>query len=307
MIPNNVLVKVPATTANLGPGFDSLGLALNLYNRVSFTLGGKGIIVEKKGEGEACLPSDSTNYIYQAFKKAYAAHGSKLPSGLNIHCENNIPIGSGLGSSAAAALAGLLGANELLGKPFQQEDILNLAVEMDGHPDNAAPALLGGLAVVTHDSNGKLVYQRFDIPKLKIFIVVPQFDFPTNKARAVLPSRNLLSDAGLNIGRAVLVAQAFIKGDIRLLGKVMDDKLHQPFRIPLIPGAQAAMNIAKEAGAIAVALSGAGPSIVAFTEYENDVIIQAMVKSFKKEKIKARGFYLSVNNEGAKVKLIPNP
>ncbi len=196
-------------------------------------------------------------------------------------------------------IAGILGANALLGEPFIQEEILEIAVEIEGHPDNCAPALLGGLVVVAYDSDHNLVTQKFEIPSLTISIAVPHFNFRTQAAREALPKQVSLVDAVDNIGRAVLVTQALRQGDLALLGKVMEDKLHQPYRLPLIPGAKAAMQAAKEAGADAVALSGAGPSLAAFSKTNEGIISTAMVNAFAKEGIETRGYNLNVNPHGA--------
>ena len=192
-----------------------------------------------------------------------------------------------------------MGANPFLGDPLNQEEILELAIEIEGHPDNCAPALLGGLIVVAHDSDRNLVTQKFEIPPLTISIAVPQIDFPTQSARDALPDQITMQDAVDNIGRAVLVTQALRQGDLDLLGKVMEDKLHQPYRLPLIPGAQIAMQAAKDAGASAVALSGAGPSLAAFSKYDDGKISDAMVRAFAQEGIKARGYDLQVSPKGA--------
>jgi homoserine kinase len=195
-------------------------------------------------------------------------------------------------------IAGILGANSLLEGALNQDDILKLAVEIEGHPDNCAPALLGGLVVVGYDLEGNLVTRKIVIPSLKISVAVPRFDFPTQTAREALPNQISLQDAAENIGRAVLVTQAFHQGDLGLLGKVMEDKLHQPYRLPLIPGAQAAMKAAREAGAAAVALSGAGPSLAAFSKNDAGKISDAMVKAFKEVGIKSHGYSLQISSQG---------
>src|SRR3972149_6380318 len=258
-------IKVPATTANLGPGFDALGLALDLWNVAEFTVtNDKQISLAIEGEGKDQLPTDANNAIVDAALQVYELAG-KTCNGMQIHCVNRVPLGSGLGSSSAALLTGMLGANAMLGEPFPREEILKLAIETEGHPDNVAPAMLGGLvASIIHESH--VVSLRLTLTgqrrPIHITVVLPDFDFPTKQARAILPKQVERKDAIYNISRAVLVTEALRTGDLDLLGKAMTDALHQPYRIPLIPGAQAAMEAMKRAGASAVALSGAGPTMV---------------------------------------------
>jgi homoserine kinase len=223
-----------------------------------------------------------------------------------VDCVNQIPLSSGLGSSAAAKLTGLLAANALLGKPLTNAEILNLATEMEGHPDNVAPAMLGGLVVSTTE-NGNVVAHRIvgteNAPSLYITVVFPEFHLPTQEARRALPQQVTLKDAVHNISRTVLVAEAFRNGDIDLLGKAMTDTLHQPHRLPLIPGAQAAMDAAKGSGASAAALSGAGPSVIAFSSKQDPAIGEVMKHAFEERGLQARIFQLKMSNHGAEVQI----
>jgi homoserine kinase len=213
-----------------------------------------------EGEGKDKLPTDANNTIVEAALQVYDLVG-KPCTGMQVRCVNRVPLDSGLGSSSAAMLTGMLGANALLGNPFSREEILKLAIETEGHPDNVAPAMLGGLvASIIHESH--VVSLRLTLTgqrtPIYITVVLPDFDFPTKQARAILPKQVERRDAIYNISRAVIVTEAFRTGDLDMLGEAMTDKLHQPYRIPLIPGAQAAMEAMKKAGASAVALSGAG-------------------------------------------------
>ncbi len=302
-----ILVKVPATTANLGPGFDALGLALNLWNETEFiATDDRQIVVTIEGEGAGKLPTNAENLIVQSALHIYNL-AKKPCTGLRIHCLNRIPTGSGLGSSSAALLTGMLGANALLGAPFTDEEILRLAIETEGHPDNVAPAMLGGLvASIVHD--GRVISlklpARANRGPIHATVVLPDFDFPTVQARAILPKQIERKDAIYNISRAVLVTEALRTGDLDLLGKAMSDMLHQPYRIPLIPGAQAAMEAARQAGAAAVALSGAGPSLIAFTARPQPAIGQAMKRAFEQAGLSARIFELEPSYEGAEVTLV---
>ncbi len=299
-----ILVKVPATSANLGPGFDALGLALDLWNEAAFAPA-DDFRVEIEGEGANRLPKDQRNSIVDAALQVYKMVG-KTCNGLHVHCINRIPLTSGLGSSSAAMLAGLLGANALLGEPLTRNELLKVAVENEGHPDNVAPAMLGGLVASATSysksiADGKIITRKMNVGAMAITVVTPDFHFPTKQARAALPKQIPMKDAVYNISRAALVTKALECGDLELLGQVMDDKLHQPYRLPLIPGAQSAIGAAKEAGASAVALSGAGPSLIAFSAKKDSAIGKAMMQAFEAVGLSARVFELGVSEEGAKV------
>ena len=302
-----VQVKVPATTANLGPGFDALGLALDLWNEAEFTCtDDKQISMTIEGEGADILPTDATNAIVDAALMIYDRSKKSCP-GLYVHCINRVPLSSGLGSSSAAMLTGMLGANALLGSPLSDEEILKLAIETEGHPDNVAPAMLGGLvASIVYDDHviSMRLPARAHRSPLHVTIVLPDFDFPTRQARAILPKQVDRKDAIYNISRAVLVTEALRTGDLELLGKAMSEALHQPYRIPLIPGAQAAMDAAHHAGAGAVALSGAGPSLIAFSSKPEPGIGQAMKRAFEAAGLTARTFELGASYEGAEVLIV---
>jgi homoserine kinase len=296
-----LLVKVPATSANLGPGFDSLGLALDLWNETTITLAIE-FSLRVKGEGEEKLSTGENNLIVRAAQRLAEVAGRTLPP-FHADCVNQIPLSSGLGSSAAATLTGLLAGNALLGNPLLKEEILDLASEMEGHPDNVAPALMGGLVVSTMHA-GKVIARRIPTRmNMYITLVLPEFHLPTKEARAALPEKVSMKDAVHNISRAVLVTEAFRNGDLTLLGKVMTDALHQPYRLPLIPGAHAAMEAAKATGADAVALSGAGPSLIAFSSKAEAGIGEEMKRAFESAGLMARVFPLKVSNEGASITL----
>lgn len=291
------IIKVPATSANLGPGFDALGLALDLWNETTVTPA-KEFAVTVTGEGADRLASGKNNLIVRAAQRLADHAGKSLPP-FHAKCVNAIPLSSGMGSSSAAILTGLLAGNALLGNPLLNEEILNLASDMEGHPDNVAPALLGGLVVSTMHA-GKVIAHSIPMGMdAHITIVLPDFHLPTKQARAALPKRITMKNAVHNISRAVLVTEAFRTGDLSLLGKVMTDTLHQPYRLPLIPGAHSALDAAKEAGADAVALSGAGPSLIAFSSKAEEGIGEAMKRMFESAGLQARIFNLKVSTTGA--------
>jgi homoserine kinase len=296
-----VIVRVPATTANLGPGFDALGLALDLWNEAEFSIDGRkklNVIVE--GEGVEILPCDESNAIVGAALQLYKLMGKK-PTGLSIHCTNRIPLISGMGSSSAALLTGMLGANTLLGNPFPRQEILTMATQLEGHPDNVVPAMLGGL-VASALRDGEVVSRKLLVSPMAITVVFPDFYFPTKAAREILPEYVLRQDAIFNLSRSVLVIKALEEGDLALLGQVMEDSLHQPYRLPLIPGALEAMQAAKKAGAAGVALSGAGPSLIAFSGQPADARIGVVMKqAFERAGLTARIFPLNISHSGASV------
>lgn len=296
-----VTVRVPATTANLGPGFDTLALALDLWNEAVFQPVERGLAIEVEGEGKGILPLDRTNLVLKAVEEFYTRVEQPAP-GLVVRCTNQIPLGSGLGSSAAATLLGLLGANAIAGTPLNREQILEIAIQMEGHPDNAAAAMNGGVVVVSEAGDPKWLVRRFDIPVLSAAVVLPDFDFPTRAARAALPRQVAFTDAVFNMGRAILVVEALRSGDLSLLGEAMDDRLHQPYRLPIIPRAAEALAAARIAGASAAAISGAGPSIIAFLAGDPSRVGSAMAAEFQTAGIPSRSFNLTTSNCGAEWK-----
>jgi homoserine kinase len=299
-LPARVRVRVPATTANLGPGFDALGLTLDLWNEAEFQLAGQGIQVRVEGEGAAILPRDGQNLTARAFMAYYRHKGLLEPGGLQIACLNRIPSGSGLGSSASAVILGLLAAGALSGCAASKEELLALAMELEGHGDNAAAALFGGLTVALQLPEGWVV-RRYDVPPLRAALALPDIDLPTSQARKALPASVPRVDAVFNSSRTPLVVEALRSGDLDLLGRVMDDRLHQPYRLPLIPGAVEAMAAARQAGAAAVAISGAGPSLIAFCPGQSRPVADAMRAAFERAGVPARAFTLITASRAAEI------
>ena len=307
-----VHVTVPATTANWSR-LRCAGLALNLWNEADFVCTEDNkIALTVSGEGEGKLPVNAENAVAEAALQIYDLTG-KHCTGLQIDCLNRVPLSSGMGSSSAAMLAGMLGANALLGNPLTDEEILKLAIETEGHPDNVAPAMLGGLvASIVHENRvfSMRLPAKANHGSIHATIVLPDFDFPTKQARAILPKQVERKDAIYNISRAVLVTEALRTGNLDLLGIAMKDSLHQPYRLPLIPGAIAALEAGKKAGASAVALSGAGPSLIAFSSkaeapYGDDTGIgAAMKRAFESAGLSARIFELGTSYEGAEVTIV---
>ncbi len=292
-------VSVPASSANLGPGFDTLGLALNLWNETEFTSGAPRFRLEVQGEGADRLPASQKNLIYTALIHTLRAARQSPPAGLHIRCLNRIPLGAGLGSSAAACLTGILAANQFLNGVFDRAQVIALAAELEGHADNAAPAALGGLTVVAHGASG-LLARRVAAPDLAAVVVTPEFHLPTKKARAALPDAYPRTDAIANIGRTALVVEALRTNDRALLAEVIGDSLHQPYRLPLIPGAAEALAAANGLGAPA-ALSGAGPSLIAFPADEPQNVGAAMQAAFAAAGLASQVRLLHTSAEGARI------
>jgi homoserine kinase len=289
-----IKLRVPATSANLGPGFDCLGLALNIWNEVSFEPAEK-ITYKVSGEGAEKLNKGTKNLLTKAFALVYEICGQGM-KGVKISAHNEILMSSGLGSSAAAIVAGLFGANKMLGNPMNEKDLLKLATELEGHPDNVAPALLGGL-VVSLIADDEIITRRYEIPEFTIVIVKPNLEWLTKTARSVLPKSVSRVDSIYNIGRTALVVDALRNGDLDLLQKVMDDRIHQPYRLKHISGGLSAYKKAKQFGA--AALSGAGPSIIAFVPPENAERAKADIQSvFEERGIETRGIITKPGSTG---------
>ncbi|MEK6750963.1 MAG: homoserine kinase [Chloroflexota bacterium] len=288
-------IRVPATSANLGPGFDCLGLALNVWNEITFEAAHK-LTYRVAGEGAEKLNKGTRNLLTKAYALLYEVCGEKM-GGVQICAHNEILMSSGLGSSAAAIVAGLFGANEMLGRPLSENGLLKLATEIEGHPDNVAPALLGGL-VVSVMARQEIITRRYEIPELTLVIVKPIVDWPTRVARAVLPKSVSRVDAVYNVGRAVLVVDALRNGDLELLQKIMDDRIHQPYRLKHISGGLSAYKTAKRFGA--AALSGAGPSIIAFVPPENaEKAKKEIAAVFEERGIETREIVTKPSSKGA--------
>jgi homoserine kinase len=295
------LVRVPATTANLGSGFDCLGLALDLWNTTHFSPGEHGINIKIRGEGADHLPQDDTNLIVRALYAWCDELGAPRPKHLSIECGNNIPLNSGMGSSAAAILTGLIAANAWLDTKLEYHEVLRIANIIEGHADNAAAALYGSLAIVLTDHEPMSV-TTLPVSPLLCVVILPEFELSTKAARAVLPSQISLRDAIFNIGRTPLVVEGLRSGNLELLATGVQDAIHQPFRLQLIPGAQAAVQAAINLGAPA-ALSGAGPSVIAFVKENPEFVISAMQQAFHNAGLITRGWVLPVSSQGARLEM----
>lgn len=267
-----VEIKIPATSANIGAGFDSLGLAVRMYNRVILEPWEGAEVLSLDG---VPVPAGENNLIYKTVKYLFDICGKPL-SGLRIQQENNIPMARGLGSSSACIVAGLMGGNLLLGEPLSREDIIHMAATMEGHPDNSTPAILGG-QVTAAIENGRVFYCRQQLrDDLRFAAIIPDFELKTSAARAALPKEVSRADAVFNLSRAALMAMSLASGDYGNLRAAAQDKLHQPYRLELIPGAKPVMDCALEFGAYCVYISGAGSTLMAIVGTENTGFVQRL-------------------------------
>jgi homoserine kinase len=300
MSPSQISIRVPASTANLGPAFDCLGLALDLWNETRVQLTGDSLVLEISGEGASSLPLDANNRIVQAMQRVYTEVSEKLPAGIQITCVQRIPPGAGIGSSAAATAAGLLAANTLLGEPQKLPYLLQLGAELEGHADNLAASLFGGLVLISQEAGGPAPTKLECLP-LNAVVICPDIKLSTKDSRNALPKQVPIADAVFNMGHSIQVVEALRSGDIAALANAFQDRLHQPYRLPLIPGAAEALAAAHSSGA-AAAISGAGPSLIAFVEEGREKsIAEALRAPFAEKGIKSQIYSLKSTTKGAEV------
>ena len=293
-----IKVRIPATSANIGSGFDSLGVAVNMYNYV-YLQEAEGITITSRDWAD--IPLDEENLVYKTAKYLHDLCGRPL-RGLEIEQINNIPLARGLGSSSACIIGGLLGANEMMGCPLTQDEIIDIAAVMEGHPDNSTPALTGGLITAVLD-NGKVYYVKQEVlGELKFAAIIPDFELHTSQARGVLPQSLPHTDARFNLSRAALMAVSLYSGKYENLRAAADDRLHQPYRIGLIPGGDKVMEACYQNGAYAAYISGAGSAIMAIF---NDRVLDFEQKT--RDDLDSMGLHswklhiLSIDNNGAMV------
>jgi homoserine kinase len=259
--PTAVRIAVPATSANLGPGFDSLGLALDLLNEFTVrTVGRKEERVVGRG---TCQGLADGGLFFRAMERVYALARRKRPP-VEVTIQGRVPLGRGLGSSATAVVGGGLAANALLGDPFSPDELLGVMTEIEGHPDNVAPALFGGLTASAVVDTGVIVHAHRPDPGWLLALLIPSYELPTAEARKAIPRMIPHKDAVYNLTRLPLVIDAIVEGDADVLGRVLDDRLHEPYRKKFIKGFDAIRRGGVRAGATAVFLSGAGPTMAAF-------------------------------------------
>jgi homoserine kinase len=296
-----VRVRVPATSANLGPGFDALGLALGLYNEVE-ACSAAATTVSIEGEGAGRLPTSEKNVVVRAIRLAYEAVG-RADERWTVRCVNRIPSARGLGSSAAAWVGGLAAGNALLGSPLDRAALLRLAARAEGHPDNVAAAVYGGLTVVGGEGDG-VVALTLPVPSSLVWVVlVPDVTSATSDARAVLPATVPRADAVFNVQRVALLLASLQQGRLDTLGAALDDRLHQPYRRRLFPWMPAVADAARAAGALGCVLSGAGPSLLAITAGADvsQAVAMAMEQALAQAGVRGSARALGVDTEGVVV------
>jgi len=293
-----VHVRVPATSANLGPGFDALCLALALYNEVTASEA-DGVSVTIEGEGAGRLSAGGDNVVARGVRQAYEAAGRPF-KGVALACVNRVPTARGLGSSAAAWVAGLVAGNALLGGPLSRDGLLALAARAEGHPDNVTAALLGGLTVSCALDAGRIAAVSLPVPAaVRWVVLVPEVTSATAEARAVLPPSYPRADAVFNVQRVALLLAALQSQRLDLLGAALDDRLHQPHRLRLFPWMPAVAEAAREAGALGCVLSGAGPSLLAVVQTDDGAVAQAMERALAAAGVRGRADTFAVDTGGA--------
>lgn len=275
-----IKVKVPATTANFGSGFDCLGMALPIYNEITIeenVMPGSGIeinIISETDQDDGLaiehIPTDKNNIVYKAIELLYNSIG-QVPSDLTINIKSEIPIARGLGSSASVIIGGLIAANELLGRPADEAALLSIATEVEGHPDNIAPALLGGLVLSSLEDDGSVIYKKIDWPsQWSLTVCIPDYELATDISRSVLPKEVSLKDASFNSRRIAMLVHAINTQDAELMKLGLQDKLHQPYRMKLVPGLTEIISQLKhEENVLGCVLSGAGPAILIISQKNN--------------------------------------
>ena len=301
----SVTLSVPASAANLGPGFDSLGLALSLRNTLEVRAAPSDIRVLIEGEGKNSLPSDAGNLIVRAMLKVFRLADRPAP-GLELRAHNRIPLAAGLGSSAAAIVSGLAAADALTGLGLPRARLLQLASNMEGHPDNAAAAIFGGLNLVVEGPDGPVAHP-LPLGLSQVVLVTPDLPLATSDMRRALPRNIPLQDAVFNLSHTALLLEALRAEDQRLLAQAMQDRLHQPYRARFIPAFQAVCQAGLAAGAAGAALSGAGPSVLAFAFGREAEVGQAMAQAFEQHGVAAHWRSLPIDLQGLQIEAAPDP
>ena len=308
-----ISVKVPATSANIGAGFDCLGMALPIYNVITIeetVLPGTGVEINVISDNATVdelslehIPLDENSLVYKAVEMLYNSIG-QTPSELRINIKSGIPIARGLGSSASVIVGALVAANELLGRPADEVALLSIACELEGHPDNITPAIVGGLVISSQEDDGTVVYRKLNWPtEWAITVCIPDFELSTNIARSVIPKEVPLKDAVYNVQRMGMFMNAVQNNDAELMKLALHDKLHQPYRMKLIQGLDKIMdNLRHIDSVLGCVISGAGSSILVISEKNNLEKIRNIVKeTWNDQNIKCETLTLNIEENGAKI------
>ena len=298
-----IIVSVPSTTANLGPGFDCLGAALDLYNEFIFTRieggGDRFDLIMESTDGNH-LRGGPENLVFRAAQKVWES-ANVSPFALEARVKLAVPPARGLGSSATAIVAGLIGANAIMDSPLPKEKLLELAIDIEGHPDNVVPSLLGGLCLTARSSSQRWRIIKCDWDEsIKCVVAIPAIRLSTSEARRVMPKNIPISDAVTNMGALTLLLNGLKTGNEELIKEGMFDKLHEPYRWKLIKGGLEVKEAALKAGALGCAISGAGPSILALCKSHNGKSIsQTMVKAWENIGVASRAPFLNIQTKGS--------
>jgi homoserine kinase len=295
-------VTVPATTANLGAGFDCIGAALTLYNQVTFSPS-ESLQITVTGEEADRVFKDERNLIYKSFLKLYQ-HIQQTPPNIAIAIKLGVPLSRGLGSSATAIVAGLVGGNQMAGNPLSLAEVMELAIAIEGHPDNVVPALIGNCQLSVGEMGNwqicKIPWHQEIVP----VVAIPNFELSTEEARSVLPKEISRADAIFNIAHMGLLIRGLEANRQDWLKMALDDKLHQPYRQSLIKGYQTVKEAAIASGAYGMVISGAGPTLLALTNPQQaDSVTEAMQAAWLKEGIKAQVRSLCLDTKGARIEI----
>ena len=298
-----IRVKIPATSANLGPGFDCLGLALQLHNTIEVETD-RPFQISVTGPYTDGIPADESNLVWKTMCHFWDLINFPTPS-VALTFENHIPPARGLGSSSAAIVGGLVAANTLAGSPYTKYQLLQVANAIEGHPDNVTPALYGGVTLSVPTEDGILPRVLTQSPNLKAVVVIPDTLLNTAKARGILPPDVSRKDAVFNISHVGLLVEAFIREEYSLLKEGMRDVLHQSQRAVLLPGLLETLETALQAGAYGAALSGSGPTLIALIpEISQEEISQSMISRLRQYGVNAQAIVLEIDSCGAISSLI---
>lgn len=308
-MPNTVSISVPATTANLGSGFDCIGVALTLYNHFKFTRRQGDLSIQVSGTESDRVATDKSNLVYQSFIKFYEYLGQNPPS-VCIEIELGVPLARGLGSSATAIVGGLVAGNKLANEPLNLTAVIELAIAIEGHPDNVVPALLGGCRLAATGVNDELQRQEghkewmiCDVPwdaGVVPVVAIPDFELSTATARRVLPSEVSRADAIFNAAHLGLLVRGLETGNGDWIRAALQDRLHQPYRQALIRGYDAVRDAALAAGAYGLVISGAGPTLLALTDNTRAAtVVKAMQQTWLNEGVTADVRSLAIDTQGA--------
>ncbi|ULL17837.1 homoserine kinase [Paenibacillus sp. H1-7] len=299
---NKVRVKVPASTANLGPGFDTLGMALDLYAWIEMSLA-EETRIHLIGDQMNGIPTDKSNLIYKVAQMVFEKAGVHHPE-LEISMYSDIPLTRGLGSSASAIVGALAAANALIGCPLSDDALFQMATALEHHPDNVGAALFGGLVVAFWDGQRAEYIRVEPDDRLEVLVAIPHFQLSTEKARHVLPREQSLSNAVFNVGHSSVLVAAFCTGRLDMIASAMKDALHQPYRAALVPGLAKILAEATDHGALGVALSGAGPTMLALVDKNSSrkaELEQFLLGTLKDEQIEATLMWLKPDRGGVQV------